>query len=585
VTRLAPREWADADRSEAGVVAVFTVIVLFVLLAVAALVLDLGGLRVQREHDRGAADLAATAGAQSLSTSEGVDMVGACNDAWTYTLANLSNTSPAGSMPCNNFATTCSPTVARAATATAGAFTVTITNPVPDTSALMGGSHTIGGATQALDPSVDGNACQRIGVTIAHTRSSVFAQIFGTRSSTTTTSSVALALLGTTQGQAPGLLILEPSACNALVASGQGNIEVQANGDAPGLIAVDSSGTGGSGGNNCSTGGRYAIDASGTQNSSIIADASLSSGAPGVIDLYALASGQGNTHAYDPSDVPSRVSPLPQAELAPATRSPLDFKYNCTAAGYDGVLGTTDDCSAATSTSDYINQLHRLYDTSSPWNAPTVPTVPTLFSTYPRPGVAGDTCSPNGAAIVLPAGNWYVKCPSGFSVSNDFTIGAGNVVFAGAVNAQGGSLTIGSAATSTTIVYIRSGDLTKTAQAALTLNNTTVLLQSGAVNLGGGSGPLTWSAPRDPTSPYDDLALWAESANAQSMGAQTTLNLDGVFFMPNSAFTFSGQGSQYQTTAQFVSRTLTATGQGTLRIKPDPVRGFKIPNVGNHLIR
>jgi len=121
--------------------------------------------------------------------------------------------------------------------------------------------------------------------------------------------------------------------------------------------------------------------------------------------------------------------------------------------------------------------LHRSYDTSSPWNAATVPAG---FSTYPRAGVPGDSCSPNGAAITLPAGNWYVNCPSGFSVSNNFTIGAGNVVFAGGVNVQGSSLTIGSTANSTTIVYIRSGNLSKAAQAALTLNNTTVLLQSGA---------------------------------------------------------------------------------------------------------
>lgn len=571
--------WAGGAASEDGVAAVFTVIVLFALLAIAALVLDLGGLRVQRAHDRSAADLAATAAAQSLSNSQGADMTSACNDAWGYTLANLSNPSPAGSMNCNTFATPCSPTVVRTATATAGAFTVTITNPVPDTHPLMG-THTLGGATQSVDASIDGSACQRIGVTIAQARSSVFAQIFGTRSSTTTSSSVALALLGS-EGAAPGLLILEPNACNALVASGQGHIEVQAAGDTPGLVVVDSSGTpGGSGSNSCSN-GRYTLDASGNQNSSIVADASAS-GKPGVINVYALASGQGNTHAYDPADVPTRVSPQPQPESARATRSPVDFRYNCKAAGYDGVIGTSDDCTAATATSDSIDRLHRLYDTSPPWNALAVPAG---FTPYPRSGVAGDSCNPIGAAITLPAGNWYINCPSGLNVSNNFTIGGGNVVFAGGIDVKGNSLTINPTGSPTTIVYIRTGDLSKAAQATVTFNHTTVLLQSGVVNVGGGSGSLTWTAPKDPASPYDDLALWSESTNGHSMSGQSTLTLDGVFFMPNAAFTFSGQGAQYQTTAQFVSRTLLASGQGTLRITPDPTRGIVIPLIGDRLIR
>ena len=137
----------------------------------------------------------------------------------------------------------------------------------------------------------------------------------------------------------------------------------------------------------------------------------------------------------------------------------------------------------------------------------------------------------------------------------------------------------------TTIVYVRSGGISKTAQAVLSLNKTSVVLQSGAVNLGGGSGGLTWIAPHDAASPYDNLALWSESAAGHQMGGQTALTLEGVFFMPNAAFTFAGQGAQYQTTAQFVSRTLTASGQGTLLIKPDPDRGITIPVVGLHLIR
>lgn len=578
---IARRARAAGPGSEDGVVAVFTIIVLFALLGVAALVLDLAGMRAQRTHDRGAADLAATAAARSLSTSQGGDMVTACNSAWAYTLANLSNPTPAGSMGCSAFAATCNAAVARTASQTAGDYTVTIKNPVPDTDPLMG-THTLGGATQGINASIDGTPCQRIGVTIAHARSSVFAQIFGTKSSTTRSSSVSLALTGLTKSPAPGLLILEPNACNALTASGQAKIKVNAVGDLPGYIVVDSRGTGGSGSNSCTSGSRYTIDASGILNASIIADASATSGAAGVIDLYALAPGQGTTHAYDPADVPTRVSPQPGDEAKPVTRSVIDNKFNCKAAGIDGVLGTADDCAAATATSDSIDQLKRLYNTSAPYNAPTVPAG---FTTYPRVGVPGDSCSPGGAAITLPAGNWYFNCPSGFNVSNTFTIGGGNLVFAGGVNVQGNSLTVNPALSPTTIVYIRSGDLSKGAQAALTLNNTAVILQSGVINFGGGSGSLWWTGPTNPGGPYDDLALWSESANGQLMGGQALLHLVGIFFMPNAPFTFAGQGAQYQTFAQFVSRTLLASGQGTLNISPDPERGFTIPRVGDRLIR
>ena len=90
--------------SEDGVAAVLTVLVLFALLGIAALVLDLGGSARETENDRGAADMAATAAALSLSNSQGADMVTACSDAWTYTLANLSNPTPVGAMNCTTFA-------------------------------------------------------------------------------------------------------------------------------------------------------------------------------------------------------------------------------------------------------------------------------------------------------------------------------------------------------------------------------------------------------------------------------------------------------------------------------------------------
>ena len=565
-----------SGRDESGVYLVLFALMLVVLLGISALVLDLARLRNDRATDRSAADFASTAGAYTLSANRGANMAQACQDAFGYVVGNLEDAS-GGSIGCGTFASACDPASPRTATGSAGPYTVTITNPVPDGHALMQ-PDAIGSASQSIDADVDGTPCERIGVTITRSRPFSFAGAIGFDSGSTTSASVARALTGSTEGDVVALLVLDPSACNVLTASGQGTILVQANGEKPGAIVVDSSGTGGSGSNNCNTGSRYVIDAFGNRNSSIVAEASASSGAAGVIRLRALAAGQGNTHAYEASDVASgRLSPQPSPGATPVGRIPVDHRYNCKAAGRDGVSGNADDCAGAGPGTAYIDALVASLGGSG---------TPAGYTRYPRVGVPTDQCStqPSDPAIEL-VGNWFVDCPT-LTVRNAFTLRGGSVVFRGGLDVQGGSVRINGpndTPSGDVAAFFRGGGIVKNAQGSFRAPRTFVYLTNGVVNLGAGSGPVYWTAPFGGS--FEDLALWSESSSTHSIGGQANLTLDGVFFMPNAQFNFTGQGQQYQVNAQFISLRLDMSGQGILRMQPDPDRVVLIPLFGVRLIR
>ena len=117
------------------------------------------------------------------------------------------------------------------------------------------------------------------------------------------------------------------------------------------------------------------------------------------------------------------------------------------------------------------------------------------------------------------------------------------------------------------------------------------------VDFGGGSGSADWSAPNqlsaDPqtadlaysasptANPFEDLALWAESSSASNIKGQGVNTTQGVFFLPNASFLFQGQGTQSQPlNAQFISRSLNVSGQGSLVMRPNPNDSLKVATAG-----
>jgi hypothetical protein len=113
-----------------------------------------------------------------------------------------------------------------------------------------------------------------------------------------------------------------------------------------------------------------------------------------------------------------------------------------------------------------------------------------------------------------------------------------------------------------------------------------VFLQDGVLDMDGGSGGLTWTAPLLPISNFEDLALWSENPDLHSIGGQSGNILTGTFFTPfASPFKLTGQAGQFQTDAQFITRRLEVTGLGEVRMHPDPDRSTPIPIKEVRLIR
>ncbi len=571
-------------REEKGATLIIVTAALLMLFGAAALAVDMSGLRSDIRSDRLAADAAATAGAAFINPFAGSQADQACEAAWNYLQLNLSDANTSVSPPnCTVFAGSCIPSIVRQATASAGPYNFTITHPVPDNDPLMAG--------QAINLEIDGAPCQRLGVEVKRVRDYYFAPVMGFDSGSTTIHSVARIAADIGEGEVVPLLVLEPTSCNALYASGQGGVTVDYYQDSPGFIVVDSDANGGNAPNNC-TANRYAIDAQGNNNGWIRAlPVPAPQNIPSAILSYALSGKPGTNaaYAYDPNDLvtpaagvdPSdpaytafRLYPTPQPISRRITRAPIDWRYNCKSS-YPDYLGwvPVDGCPDAAA--PHIDQLISRYG----GNASPMGISQRWF------GTSGFSCSP--ATDMTVSGNWYVDCPGGFIVNGvNITFQDGDVVFDGNVDLRSsGTLTINPSPTADHVVYVRNdGNLLKGAQSSIDMERVFVYLAGGNLDLTGGDGGLTWIAPI--SGDFEDLALWAEADLQFQIGGQAGNTLTGTFFTPlSNPFTLTGQGGQFQTDAQFLTRRLEVKGQGEVKMQPDPTRQTLIPIRAVKLIR
>ena len=123
------------------------------------------------------------------------------------------------------------------------------------------------------------------------------------------------------------------------------------------------------------------------------------------------------------------------------------------------------------------------------------------------------SCSPGDT--VVPRGNWYIDCPTGLSTGGTLTFRGGNIVSDNAISVSGnGSLRVNcdvaSSATAcpsdpatTSTIFMRNGGISKSGNVSFTLLETFVYFANGTVTLSGDS-KLTWTAPNDPASPFDE---------------------------------------------------------------------------------
>lgn len=586
--RPQPPDTDVRPRAEGGAIIVYYALLLVVMLGMAAVVLDLAALRYDRRLSQTAADMAAVAGAMSLHAQFEGSPREACEDAWGYFLANTPQTPGSAPNPCGSTfpeGAACSPNTPRTATGEVGPYEVRITWPVPDGSPLLQGRS---------EGEVDGHPCERIAIEVERLRAFLFAPVMDFTEGSTTAPAVGRAFALGEQGEVVSLVVLDRTNCQAMLAKGQAKIWVKAadhtdpdTGEelvwgTPGIITIDSDGSG-----SCNAAPRYTLETEGNQNSEIKAGVDDEGNVVnGDILSYALTAGNIG-QAFNGSSVDSgRLAPRPIAAHRRITRAPVDHRYNCKQSYEDDtrVRDPIEGCAEWASTEPHIDRLRsRVGATGAP--AGFQDYVDWMATNHPD---IGNPCHLQSTAgrVEVPAGDWWVGCSS-LIISNELAFEDGDVVVDGTIDLRSaGAIIVNENRSQDAFLYLRSGDLKKTAQATLRLNRTAVYIHDGIMDLGGGDqhGTLFWEAPHAGT--FEDLALWSESSAAHALSGQGTLFLEGAYFAPNATpFEFKGQGDQEQTKAQFISHRIWASGQGKLIMTPDPDRAVMIPVLGVNLIR
>ncbi len=551
------------------------------LLAVAALVIDLGAIRVNRAVSQTVADAAATAGALE---SEGVDGQLGCETALDYLEINLPTAGTFTGADCLTMPTTCDPaTPAVSTTAAAGDWVATITYPVRDDSPLLQPS-TIGDPSQSLHAD-DGVSCDRLGVSIQSMHRHIFGRILGATSQNSTIHAVARAFTPEGADFALNLLVLERYDCNAMSASGggasNGGILVDAvfNPDTgeldPGYIAVDSDATG-------SCGGNGVIDVNGS-NGFIRADGrdgctgqtGSHTGAGGLTvgegcgQIQLLAPGTPGCN-YPACTSGGTVAPDPRTRTERITRAPVDHRYNCKASYPFPAAWSIDPCPATPD--PFVDNLVAAYGGAG---------APAGFTTWTS---AGYPCNLNTPTVV-PAGNWFIDCNT-FRVQDIVVFTGGDIVVDGNVTINASSALITNAdnvgafpfnpATDSSVLFMRDGRISKAGQGGIVWHQTMVYLSATSdIKMTGGAGQVTWTGVV--SGDFEDLALWAESTADIDLAGSSGLDLEGVFFAPWATIGYQGSGSQVQVAAQFISRRLAVGGNGILVVRPSFDRAVLFP--------
>lgn len=571
---------------EGGAVLVIVSLSLVALLTVAALVLDLGMVRLNRSTSRVAADAAATAGAIDASGGDGR---AGCETALDYLELNLPQVDILDGANCLSFPTTCDATTpAATTTGSDGNWVATVTYPVPDDSPLLDPS-AIGAGSQTVIGD-DGDQCGRFGVSITSTHEYIFAPVIGFESQSTEVSAVARAEETFGDDVALNLLVLERYECGAMTASGSGSsdggilvdpVYNPTTGELdPGFIAVDSDATLG-----CGADGVLDVDGSNAyiradgpagclaETGTHVGEGGLSVGegcgevrllAPGTPGCNFPACTSSGTVAPDPTELNRRI-----------TRAPVDHRYNCKASYPFPVGWEIDPCEdpAAPNIDDLVNDYGGIG-------------APSGFNSWTGAGYPCTISGAPGTTVTVPAGDWYIDCAP-FSVKRTVIFQGGDVVFDGDVVLEAsGVLAINSnpagglpytSTSSAAIAYFRGGAISKAGDASLVLHNTTVYFsETSSMTLQGGGGYLVWTAPTSGV--FEDLAMWSESTVTNDMAGQANLELEGVFFAPWARILYRGNGAQQQVEAQFIARTLSTEGQGLLVVRPGFDRAVLFPD-------
>jgi hypothetical protein len=607
---MTPRD--PRHSGESGAVAVITALLLTVLLLFSALVIDLGALRADRALGQSVSDMAAAAAAQEYQAMEYGSARDACIEAISYAEENLGlSLSPGPGEGCEDVFPSatdeqaCDPSNPWApAVYKGGDYTVTVSIPVVDDDPLMG--------SQAIDDSIDRDACDRVSVRVNRTRDYWLAQAGGVGSSGGETSVGAVG-----RGTGPGeeaefasLIILNERHCKALTTAGQANNQVRVEGTTvggvyyPGIITVDSLDDG------CSNPNQ--IIRTDGNNSTIYAEDHIFS--------HQLQQDPGSMAVV----ADGNVTPDPEPGHA-RTRQRVDHVYNCRSSypaserwspNHADSVSSSGPCGEAGVLPPYITALHAAYQslTAAPagWGEISGDACHNLTGHY-GPGAGDDET------------HWFVDCPGtnnqGFRPNDVHFDGVEAVVTRGRINlgndtfrVTGDDVGDGSAG-SGAVLYLQAGAF-EAGSADIHLLDTFVYIHNGAgnrpLNIGAGA-VVEWEAPVDRTddetptecdaydAAYDynggpnpappgicfaPLALWTNNFARHDLGGSGDVTTVGTFFTPNSEeFRLQGGAGNDYRQSQFFAGRLRAGGGGSVTMIPNPHTNVPTEPLAPRLIR
>jgi hypothetical protein len=598
-------------REERGAYAILFVIITVVAFIMVAIAVDLGAARATVRNNRTYADLGMLAGGNFLPSNP----QGACNEAWTYLIANgaipVGTTSPCAGLPssCPNSGN------ATTVTKTVGQSVYSFTYPVPVNDPNMFGQSR---------PAIDGtDPCERMALTVRSTVTTLFGGIVGSGSlsapATAVVRSSNCAEDNTCNKVAVALLLLDPYACNTLTTQGN-NVQVFVQAapppspnpsnipGGPGRITVDSNAK--STGNSCN-GTTFAVAPNGSDPDRI--EAFPFGNSPGVVGIYAIQLPDLTCTATNKACNPSQILPntaivdahtalgagVPSSLINRVTRAPFDHLFNCKSVypTYNVGGGPALVIPPCVDTlPPYIDNLQTAIDgaATSQGPPPVFPTPTTIPNGYTNT-ISGGGCNA-GNNDSYAAGNWWVNCPGGYTVANgkSASFACGNIVFQGAVTISGtlnvntncpaGRSTYNNPSCLTVVtgcvtdfsskaayMYIRNGDFQVSGTGTTAnLTNTMMFLKNGTYGMKSGSPALNHFGPTE--GPFKNLTVWTESGSQMDLKGVSGVGLQGVFFAPQANISYTGQGCNIQTQAQFISRTLSVGGNGCLNMVPNPSR-------------
>jgi hypothetical protein len=582
-----------------------------ILMVAAALVLDFGLVRLDRQMNKAAADSATAAGVHGLDQGDGEPhpFAGVC-DALEYLklqheMTDLPDTSQSpGNVSCPPstaaLSTVCDPadpsTWARYV-ATVDDLTVEIKSPY----VLSDGDfpeETLGTLQDDIgDPTANG--CDQLAVIITETVEPGLGSLATDANLTSRIRTVGRAEMGAEGQGAVALLMLERNDCKVLnVGSGNAQIDVLGNGPVPGLVHVDSIGNGG----DCTANN---IVSSQPDQGIIIRESEDDPSMPGVLGVRALVPGE-------PGAVPAKASdPAPKVVIETdqdpvgrelVTRAPVDDRYlqdvtnwrniaaarftmtqtEALATGYTtltcaatGTIATTGkvwvDCANFSNDVTFTNATEVVF-TGRISGGTNMPAATQVF-------VEGTPANPSGIStdgFRMHQGS-ATTCPSGTQPSRAVMV-LGN----GDFGANSSSANVQLCNTAVVLLGGSTGCLPTTSGTEPTTNSCT-----GVLHINGGA--VDWTAPNKKASePRDDsdwaaledLALWTE-ASGQSHRLSADLRLAGVFMLPNAEpLNISGTAVVNVEEAQLVVQKLDVTGQGVLEMQPSPYDVVTVPILG-----